>query len=370
MQLNLFEALIFVSGIIGIGLASILYFSKRYQGSANNLLSVFLVSYSLLIIRNIIQSQGLMVEFESIYMLSNGFIPLIGPAIFLYARTLSHNSEKKSRPIYIHFLLAFLYFIILIIAVAFDIKSDEDIAQYSWLVVVATIIQLAVACHLIGYIIAAIVTINLYHKRLLGQCSNVDALKLNWLGYLLTSIVLLFVVWSSIFGADIKVLGIEPSHMLVEVFWLIMSILVYWIGAYSLFHPEILTFAVVEDKDIKQRLPESELASHCQNLDNHMKINKPYLDPSLTLNTLAAQLNLNPKLLSQIINTGTKYSFYEYINRQRIEAVKNILRQPDNKTLKLEGVAYDSGIKSSSTFNRLFKKYVNMTPREYRAKYL
>jgi YesN/AraC family two-component response regulator len=101
-----------------------------------------------------------------------------------------------------------------------------------------------------------------------------------------------------------------------------------------------------------------------------MKSNKPYIDPSLSLTALAAQLNINAKLLSQVINTGTGHSFYEYINRYRFESIKNILRQPSNNKLKLEGVAYDSGIKSSSTFNRLFKKYVNMTPREYRAQYI
>jgi AraC-like DNA-binding protein len=370
MHLSLLEALILFAGIFGVGLASILYFAERYRSLANNLLSLFLVSFSLLIIRNIVEAQGLLVNLASIGMLSNALIPLIGPAIFLYVSTLSHNREQFSCPLYIHFLPALAYLIMLCLALAYNIKSDEDIAQYQWLLILASFIQLAVAVQLISYIVAAIMTINHYHKWLLEQCSAVEALKLNWLSYLLTSILLLFIVWTSLLGADIKVFGIEPSRLVLETFWLAMSILVYWIGIYSLLHPEILTFSMVEDKKTKQTLPKAELSIHCRKLEDYMKSNKPYIDPTLSLTALAAQLNLNAKLLSQVINTGTGHSFYEYINRYRIESIKNILRQPDNKALKLEGVAYDSGIKSSSTFNRLFKKYVNMTPREYRAQYI
>ncbi len=369
MHLNLLEALILFAGILGIGLTSILYFADRYHNLANNFLSIFLLSYSLLIIRNILEAQDLLINLAAISMLSNALIPLLGPAIFLYARTLSHNKTYTLQSLYLHFLPALMYFVILSIALMFDVKSDGDIKQYPWLLIVAIIIQLAVAIQLISYIIAAIRTIGHYHKWIQGQCSTVDTLKLNWLGYLLTSMLLLFIIWTSIFGADIKILGIKPSETLLEFFWLAMSILVYWIGVYSLLHPEILTFSIIEDKDIKQIMPETELSAHCRNLEEHMKTNKPYVDPTLSLNTLAEQLNLNAKLLSHVINTGTGHSFYEYVNRHRIESIKNILRQPDNKTLKLEGIAYDSGIKSSSTFNRLFKKYVNMTPREYRAQY-
>ena len=83
---------------------------------------------------------------------------------------------------------------------------------------------------------------------------------------------------------------------------------------------------------------------------------KPYLDHELNLLQLADLMSLKGKQLTYLINSGLSTTFYDFINRHRIEHIKDRLQQPDAARQKLEIVAYESGIRSSSTFNRLFKK--------------
>ena len=44
----------------------------------------------------------------------------------------------------------------------------------------------------------------------------------------------------------------------------------------------------------------------------------------------------------------------------------NGLKNPKKQHLSMEGVAYESGFGSKSTFNTLFKKHIEMTPIQYK----
>ena len=42
------------------------------------------------------------------------------------------------------------------------------------------------------------------------------------------------------------------------------------------------------------------------------------------------------------------------------------MKKPEYKTAKIIAIAFDSGFKSKTTFNRVFKNYTGQTPSEYR----
>ena len=56
-------------------------------------------------------------------------------------------------------------------------------------------------------------------------------------------------------------------------------------------------------------------------------------------------------------------NFVEYLNELRIEKAKELLKDVRYKTYE---VAEKVGIPDAHYFSRLFKKYVGMTPTEYR----
>lgn len=89
---------------------------------------------------------------------------------------------------------------------------------------------------------------------------------------------------------------------------------------------------------------------------------KPFLDPALSLKSLADQLNIHPNKLSWLINEYFAQNFNEFINGHRLETFMAMSRDPANSHLSLLGLAFESGFNSKTVFNAFFKKATGMTP--------
>ena len=100
-------------------------------------------------------------------------------------------------------------------------------------------------------------------------------------------------------------------------------------------------------------------------LETLMKGEEPYLDPGLSLRSLAAQLGLPPNHLSQLLNEGFQKNFSEYINSWRVITFQKKVADPANQHLTLLALAFESGFNSKTAFNTFFKKITGMTPRAY-----
>ncbi|TYZ14294.1 helix-turn-helix transcriptional regulator [Hymenobacter lutimineralis] len=92
-----------------------------------------------------------------------------------------------------------------------------------------------------------------------------------------------------------------------------------------------------------------------------------YLNPTLTLTELAQHTGLTPRLVSSTIRQGLGQSFNEVVNQYRVEEVKRRLAGPDVHRLTLLGIAFESGFNSKTTFNRIFKLYTGVAPRDFPA---
>jgi AraC-like DNA-binding protein len=103
-------------------------------------------------------------------------------------------------------------------------------------------------------------------------------------------------------------------------------------------------------------------------LSNLMQEKKPYQDMELTLFSLSKQLKIHPNHLSQIINQHRNQNFFDYINEQRVNDVKDALLSDKYDNHSLLGVAHEFGFSSKASFNRAFKKFTGMTPSEFKKK--
>lgn len=97
----------------------------------------------------------------------------------------------------------------------------------------------------------------------------------------------------------------------------------------------------------------------------YMSAEKPYLEPDLTLPDLARRLHTNPVGLSQVINIGAGKNFNDFVNEYRVEEFKRQVRDPANGHLSLLGQALNCGFNSKATFNRAFKKFTGLSPKEF-----
>lgn len=95
-----------------------------------------------------------------------------------------------------------------------------------------------------------------------------------------------------------------------------------------------------------------------------METDRPWLDPDLTLNTLASQLSTNRTTLSAAIRSQGFSCFNEFVNRYRVDEFKRLATQPgfDARHADLTGLWTAAGFSSKSTFYRSFYQCENITP--------
>ncbi len=88
---------------------------------------------------------------------------------------------------------------------------------------------------------------------------------------------------------------------------------------------------------------------------------RPYLNPDLTLDELAAMLGTNHTYLSAFINQHYGVNFNEYLNGLRVDYACALLLSKDPR-LSNDQIMECSGFHSRSTFYAAFKKHMGVTP--------
>jgi len=95
-----------------------------------------------------------------------------------------------------------------------------------------------------------------------------------------------------------------------------------------------------------------------------------FLKPDFNLEELSKILGINHYYLSSVINSNWGNNFNDLINTLRIENAKKILKDSKYKNIKTIDICFEVGFNSSTTFYRVFKEKVKMTPKEYRKMFL
>lgn len=86
----------------------------------------------------------------------------------------------------------------------------------------------------------------------------------------------------------------------------------------------------------------------------------------ITLESVAAQIGFSKFHFSRLFRQFTDTSFYDYLCARRIKAAETLLLDPN---LPITEIALQSGFASISTFNRVFKKFKECTPTEFKEFY-
>lgn len=91
-----------------------------------------------------------------------------------------------------------------------------------------------------------------------------------------------------------------------------------------------------------------------------------YRDNTLNREKIAKKLGISAGYVSQLVNTITGENFANYINRYRVEAVKEMILDSEFKNYSLLAIGLESGFTSKTTFYKAFKKVTGKTPNAYR----
>jgi two-component system response regulator YesN len=89
-----------------------------------------------------------------------------------------------------------------------------------------------------------------------------------------------------------------------------------------------------------------------------------YMEPELSLNDVAAQVNLSPCHFSAVFSQETGQTFKEYLTEIRIRKAKELLRTTALKTYE---ICDQVGYNDPHYFSHVFKRQTGLTPGEFRS---
>jgi len=320
------------TGILNtIFLAVYLFRKKSRNPLSNKLLSIILFVFAIKIgyatIDQQLWSWGFVYTFYT-KLAVTGYLVLV-PLFIFYIDSLINKEFKPSGKAFLYFMPAFLYAI-------------NPFEEFFWSHNGFWGLQILFT----GFSTISVYKIYSLWKQ--HRTSNIPANRkiINWLFML--QVGLLFIWWTAI-GAFIYELTAF-----------------YALAFYFLIKVVIGDFKII-NQGWQNKLVEIEAKTDLIiRLKHLMTTEKVYLDSSLTLPRLAQRLNVSLHLLSHEINSFYNQNFTEYINSFRIEESCRMLSSDIYDNLTIEGIAYDSGFNSLSTFNTAFKKKMNCTPSQFR----
>ena len=186
--------------------------------------------------------------------------------------------------------------------------------------------------------------------------STLDDIDAQWIVRYIMMIMLAALVFYYLCVSD------DPARAFTQQ-WYLMFVLCYTTDQ-VLHRPDpwerLHSTAVEEEKEE----PDPVNAAYRATLEKWIESEKPYLQSDFQLMDLREVLPLNRSYLSQLINSEYGCSFYQWVNRLRIEEAKRLMReQPD---LKIQDVADRCGFSSRRVFSQIFTRETGTTPTEWK----
>lgn len=289
-------------------------------------------------------------------------LSLKGPLLFLYVRSLMQQKYKLNLFHLVHALPTIIYFIIIFVS-SLTLKhlrlETEDPLTIS--IVFAFKISLQISA--ITYLAAAIY-VTWRHQRTLPIQDKVYSFNKNtWLNLLLLCLTLVW-GWPLIIqffarfvgGPTTDAIGIAFNYLFFISF---NAIFIYAIYLYSKRPPIVdhKKHTAINDATSPRRIS-------ITTLDAELK--RCHKDANVTIETLAAHLNVTKSDLAYAIKQHFDKNFIDVINSYRINTAKNLLRDPKISHTSIIDILYMSGFNNVSSFYRYFKNDAGMAPKEFR----
>lgn len=256
---------------------------------------------------------------------------LVGPALWFAARGLLEKGNEHQYQTAAHFLPALLF-----VGLSYVIPNDgSDLALT---------LYLAILAHMLVYTVISIRQVHTHWQVFKEQ---------KWFLLLVICIASLIVFYFLVF----------------------FKVVPYYIGGAVLYSLLVYSFSFMLfsnrfgslKKYARSNASLPELVHIIDEMDKLMDIEKPFLEPSFSLEQAAAMLSMPVRNLSRAVNQDRKMNFSEYVNRFRVRYAQQLLLSPETSGLKIASIAMDAGFGNTATFNACFKKETGMTPSAFRA---
>lgn len=310
------------------------------------------------------------------------------PLYFFYFRKLTTPKKLKTWEASLHFLPAFIVFaidVIMLPAQSHNLHAPSP--SLDMFRIICLVIQIVI---LTTYAIYILELKRQHVSDLKENYSQVNGKNLSWINHAIPPAILYILV--------ILITSTVPTIWSHYLFHISSIIFVFFLFIHALNEPHIPyiiqhhreTIVELPTKSIQDTVPNtptSEISQvfpplpekYLKNLKGKREKMKDelvrlfdekeiYTNGNLTINDVAALLGTNRTYISNVINNEFGFSFYQFVNKYRIQKASILFIEQPN--LQIQEVASLVGFNSLSSFISSFKLNEGITPKQWKQRYV
>ncbi len=375
----------------------LLYNENAIKTFANYLLAIYFIFQISCLLVYILVIYGWIIDVPYLYKTTAPINFLLPPIVYLYVRAILFNKEKLNTLDFLHaipFILVvinYLPFYLLpishkkeiVLGLVKDLNTSDKIQVGYLSEFVFNAFRIFQSLIYLIFQWKLIITFNKKNKNnaVEKQINNV----IKWLRiFTSTSTISLiaFILLASIalvhnnINAALVKNQIDADGFIYHLPDYIFSSSFFIISTYLLTHPSILVgLPFIKYKKTASNLVlnktdsipyiEPDYSTEIEIITNYFETKKPYLIKGLNISQVSVEINIPAKLISFIINKHFEMRFNEFINKYRVEYIKEKINERYLDAYTLNSLSKDAGFSNLTTFIAAFKKTENCTPSEY-----
>lgn len=367
---DFFNILILLGAIQGI-ITSILLFLFKSNKNANTILAWLILLIALACL-NIYFLETLTISSRFLSVLG-AILPLvvimpIGPLVFFYVKAMLYPEfklGKNSRP---HFYSAIIDLAPYLISATYilslffgfiDSKSNTHLGSF-------------IDTYNVYVDVPRWFSLLIYIGMTYKMISNYQSMEkkksiVNWTKRFTIGFSVFLLIW--LIHLVPYIIPSLSNKLLASVGWypvyMPLIVLIYWLGINGC----IISFKAYNKTLKGLSLSNIDVKNTIIALEKAMNNDKLYLNPSLKLNDIVNHTEVPQKIVSAVLNQHLGKTFNEFINTYRVEEFKSRLLKDNSENLTITGIAFECGFNSQATFQRTFKAFTNLSPKEFKQKY-
>ncbi|MEP1032496.1 helix-turn-helix transcriptional regulator [Ekhidna sp.] len=358
VEVSLIQLITVCAVINGIVFAFLL-FEKKENRQANQFLSLMILSMCLTL-TPLAMDMAIWNTYQWLAWLPFSLSYWIGPSFYFYIKILTGGPKFRKKDLW-HFSPIVLNYLHSAYHAAL---SNAD--PWPYFHHVAEVLESAAILSIVIYLILSYRLIEPYRRSLFDNVSNTERIDLRWVSqiiYIIAGVCLLFIFFlaaSTLAGGRYTLEAWDdPRSFLL----LAYAGILYWMSISGFKQAQIHKIPAHEAEENESKRP-SEIV---EKLDEIIRAQKLYGNPELSLTDLSRAVDISERSISDTINQELNKNFYQLINEYRVEEIKMLLQDPGNDHLKILSMAFDAGFNSKASFNRVFKQFTGMTPKEFKS---
>jgi AraC-like DNA-binding protein len=201
-----------------------------------------------------------------------------------------------------------------------------------------------------------------YRKTLKQEYSNLHGIDAAWLAGILALMGALFSVYALLAVLMVHASADFPQRRLLAALMALFTTVFAWKSLGRKTPP----LRAPQNPAIETEAPDPELRAAGLRIQERVEGEKLFKDPELSLDDLARAVGFTRHQVSAVLNKGLETSFFDLINRCRVEEFKRLCVDPRWRDEKIMTLALEAGFNSKPAFNLVFKRTTGQTPSQYR----